>query len=79
MADYTVVRVSDVPDRGPKLAGTDKLELRFLRDDLGCERCGVSYLRYGAGWTHPLAIATSSRSRSTSSSRAERRSSWTTR
>ena len=51
MSEYTVVRVADVPDQGPRVAGTDKLELRFLRNDLGCEHCGVSYLRCSAGWT----------------------------
>ena len=38
MAEYTVVKVSDVPDQGENL-GYDpgQLEIRFLRNDLGCE------------------------------------------
>jgi mannose-6-phosphate isomerase-like protein (cupin superfamily) len=51
MPEYTVVRVADVPDQGPNLGTTpEQLEIRFLRNDLGCEHCGVSYARYGRGW-----------------------------
>jgi mannose-6-phosphate isomerase-like protein (cupin superfamily) len=51
MADYKVVRVSDVPDQAPHLgADPEDFEIRFLRNDLGCEHCGVSYARYGKDW-----------------------------
>ena len=45
MADYKVVKVSDVPDQGPNLGVAPHVEIRFLRNDLGCESCGVSYIR----------------------------------
>jgi mannose-6-phosphate isomerase-like protein (cupin superfamily) len=45
MADYKVVKVSDVPDQGPNLGVAPNVEIRFLRNDLGCEHCGVSYIR----------------------------------
>ena len=45
MSDYTVVKVSDVPDQGPNLGIAPDVEIRFLRNDLGCEDCGVSYAR----------------------------------
>ena len=45
MPDYTVVKVSDVPDQGPNLGIAPDVEIRFLRNDLGCEDCGVSYAR----------------------------------
>jgi mannose-6-phosphate isomerase-like protein (cupin superfamily) len=47
MADYKVVKVSDVPDQGPNLGVAPDVEIRFLRNDLGCENCGVSYMRVG--------------------------------
>jgi mannose-6-phosphate isomerase-like protein (cupin superfamily) len=52
MADYKVVRVSDVPDQAENLGiDPEKFEIRFLRNDLGCEHCGVSYARYSPGYT----------------------------
>ena len=45
MSDYTVVKVADVPDQGPNLGIAPDVEIRFLRNDLGCEDCGVSYAR----------------------------------
>lgn len=45
MFEYTVVKVSDVPDQGPNLGIAPNVEIRFLRNDLGCENCGVSYMR----------------------------------
>jgi mannose-6-phosphate isomerase-like protein (cupin superfamily) len=51
MAAYTVVKVSDVPDQAANL-GFDptQFEVRFLRNDLGCEHCGVSFARYSKGF-----------------------------
>jgi mannose-6-phosphate isomerase-like protein (cupin superfamily) len=45
LSEHTVVRVSDVPDQGPNLGIAPHVEIRFLRNDLGCENCGVSYMR----------------------------------
>lgn len=45
MSDYTVVKVSDVDDQGPNMGHAPGMEIRFLRNDLGCENCGVSYMR----------------------------------
>lgn len=51
MADYTVVKVSDVPDQSENLGyEPGQYEVRFLRNDLGCEHCGVSYARYSPGF-----------------------------
>lgn len=51
MADYKVVRVADVADQAPRWGIDPKnYEIRFLRNDLGCEHCGVSYIRYGPAW-----------------------------
>ena len=51
MAEYTVVKTADVPDQAPRFGlRPDQFEIRFLRNDLGCEFCGVSYGRFGAGW-----------------------------
>lgn len=45
MSEYTVVKVSDVPDQGPNLGIAPNVEIRFLRNDLECKDCGVSYMR----------------------------------
>jgi mannose-6-phosphate isomerase-like protein (cupin superfamily) len=45
LSEHTVVKVSDVPDQGPNLGIAPHVEIRFLRNDLGCENCGVSYMR----------------------------------
>jgi mannose-6-phosphate isomerase-like protein (cupin superfamily) len=50
MAEYTVVKVSDVPDQGPNLGAEGQLEIRFLRTDLNCEHCGVTVARYKPGF-----------------------------
>lgn len=51
MPEYKVVKVFDVPDQAPNFGlRPDQFELRFLRNDLGCEDCGVSYERFGPGW-----------------------------
>jgi mannose-6-phosphate isomerase-like protein (cupin superfamily) len=54
MADYTVLKVSDVPDQGPNFGLEDKMEARFMRVDLGCENCGVTYLRLAPGFRVPF-------------------------
>lgn len=54
MADYTVLKVSDVPDQGPNFGLEGKMEARFMRVDLGCENCGVTYLRLAPGFRVPF-------------------------
>jgi mannose-6-phosphate isomerase-like protein (cupin superfamily) len=54
MADYTVVKVSDVPDQGPNFGFEGKMEARFLREDLGLENSGVSYLRLAPDFRIPF-------------------------
>jgi mannose-6-phosphate isomerase-like protein (cupin superfamily) len=52
MAEYTVVKVSDVPDQSANLGhDPEQYEIRFMRNDLGCEHCGVSFARYSKGFT----------------------------
>ena len=53
MSDYTVVKVSDVPDQGANLGVAPDVEIRFLRNDLGCEDCGVSYARIAPNGKRP--------------------------
>jgi mannose-6-phosphate isomerase-like protein (cupin superfamily) len=51
MAEYTVVKISDVPDQSQNLGhNPEQFEIRFLRNDLGCEDCGVSFARYSKGF-----------------------------
>jgi len=45
LSEYTVVKVSEVPDQGPNLGVAPNVEIRFLRNDLNCENCGVSYMK----------------------------------
>jgi mannose-6-phosphate isomerase-like protein (cupin superfamily) len=45
LSAYTLVKVSEIPDQGPNLGIAPNVEIRFLRNDLGCESCGVSYMR----------------------------------
>jgi mannose-6-phosphate isomerase-like protein (cupin superfamily) len=54
MADYTVVKVSDVPDQGPNFGFEGQMEARFLREDLGLENSGVSYLRLAPDFRIPF-------------------------
>jgi mannose-6-phosphate isomerase-like protein (cupin superfamily) len=53
MSGFKVVKVSDVPDQGPNLGVAPELEIRFLRNDLECENCGVSYARLAPNWRTP--------------------------
>jgi mannose-6-phosphate isomerase-like protein (cupin superfamily) len=54
MAEYTVVKVSDVPDQAANLGyGPQQYEVRFMRNDLGCEHCGVTFARYSPGFNIP--------------------------
>ncbi len=80
MAEYTVVKVSDVPDQSQNLGhDPEQFEIRFLRNDLGCEDCGVSFARYSKGFASRR-TRTTARRRSTSSYRdGHRHSSETTR
>ena len=51
MTSYRLARIADAPDLAPSFGvGPREFELRILRDVLGCERIGVSYERFGAGW-----------------------------
>jgi mannose-6-phosphate isomerase-like protein (cupin superfamily) len=54
MSDYTVLKVADVEDQGPNFGLEGKMEARFLRVDLGCEECGVTYLRLAPGFRIPF-------------------------
>jgi hypothetical protein len=54
MPDYTVLKVTDVEDQGPNFGLEGKMEARFMRVDLGCEECGVTYLRLEPGFRVPF-------------------------
>jgi len=51
MAEYTVVSVSDVPDRAADVGmDPDHFEIRFMREHLGLQNFAVTFERFGAGW-----------------------------
>jgi mannose-6-phosphate isomerase-like protein (cupin superfamily) len=51
MAEYSVVRVSDVPDMAADVGmDPDHFEIRFLREALGLQNFAVSVERFGGGW-----------------------------
>ena len=51
MAEYTVVKVSDVPDQAENLGyDPEQFEIRFLRNPLEMEHAGVSFARYSPGF-----------------------------
>ena len=54
MSDYTVLKVSEVDDQAPNFGLEGKMEARFMRVDLGCENCGVTYLRLAPGFRVPF-------------------------
>lgn len=54
MSEYTVLKVTDAEDQGPNFGLEGKMEARFLRVDLGCEECGVTYLRLAPGFRMPF-------------------------
>jgi quercetin dioxygenase-like cupin family protein len=55
MAGYTVKDLKEVENQGVKF-GLDEhdMQLRMAKDPLGCESCGISYIRLGAGWRVPF-------------------------
>jgi mannose-6-phosphate isomerase-like protein (cupin superfamily) len=45
MDDYTLKNLRDVDDMAPKFGLAPDLEARFAREDLQCDRTGISYQR----------------------------------
>jgi hypothetical protein len=54
MADYKVLKVTEVDDQAPHFGLEGKMEARFMRVDLGCENCGVTYLRLAPDFRVPF-------------------------
>ncbi len=58
MSSYSIKNLKDVADMAPRFGLAPDLEARFTRDDLDCERTGISYQRLapnaegGFGHTH---------------------------
>jgi mannose-6-phosphate isomerase-like protein (cupin superfamily) len=51
MADFTAVRVTDVPDVSADVGmDPDHFEIRFMREALGLRDFAVTYERFGRGW-----------------------------
>jgi mannose-6-phosphate isomerase-like protein (cupin superfamily) len=51
MGEYTVKRVSDVPDMAADVGmDPDHFEIRFLREPLGLENFALSFERFGGNW-----------------------------
>jgi mannose-6-phosphate isomerase-like protein (cupin superfamily) len=54
MADYTIVRVADVPDQAAEVGmDPDHFEIRFLREALALRNFAVTFERFGGGWRPP--------------------------
>ena len=54
MTDYTIVAVSDVPDKAAEVGmDPDHFEIRFMSEPLGLKSFAVSYERFGGGWRAP--------------------------
>ena len=51
MADYTAVRVTDVPDVAADVGmDPDHFEIRLMREKLGLRNFAVTFERFGGGW-----------------------------
>ena len=51
MAEYSAVRVEDVPDMAADVGmDPEHFEIRFLRQALDLENLAVTFERFGAGW-----------------------------
>jgi mannose-6-phosphate isomerase-like protein (cupin superfamily) len=51
MAEYSAVRVEDVPDMAADVGmDPEHFEIRFLRQALDLENFAVTFERFGAGW-----------------------------
>ena len=51
MPDYTVVRVTEVPDVSAAVGmDPDHFEIRLMREALGLRNFAVTYERFGRGW-----------------------------
>ena len=51
MAEYTIVRVADVPDQASEVGmDPDHFEIRFMREALGLENFAVTFERFGGDW-----------------------------
>ncbi len=51
MAEYTIVPVSDVPDRAADVGmDPDHFEIRLMREQLGLQNFAVTFERFGGGW-----------------------------
>ena len=54
MADYTIVRVADVPDAAAAVGmDPEHFDIRFLREPLGLRNFAVTLTRFGGGWQAP--------------------------
>jgi oxalate decarboxylase/phosphoglucose isomerase-like protein (cupin superfamily) len=55
VAGYTVQNLREIENQGLKF-GMDEndIQLRMAKDPLGCEHCGISYIKLGAGWRQPF-------------------------
>jgi hypothetical protein len=55
MAGYTIKNLKDdVEDMAPKFGFAPNLEARFARDELECEKSGLSYQRYAPNFRTPF-------------------------
>ncbi len=55
MDDYAIINLKDVEDSAVQFGHSPDIEARFARDELGCERTGISYQRFAAGVRQPFA------------------------
>src|SRR5215471_12343877 len=58
MAGHAVVNLKrDPEDQAPAFGVSPDFEIRFGREPLGCENCGVSYMRLAPNWRQPFGHA----------------------
>jgi mannose-6-phosphate isomerase-like protein (cupin superfamily) len=51
MADYSIVRIGDVPDFAAEVGmDPDNFEVRFLREQLGLQNFAITFQRFAGGW-----------------------------
>lgn len=52
--DYTIKSLKEVEDMAPKFGYAPDFEARFAREDLGCERTGISFQRLSPDTNGPF-------------------------
>jgi quercetin dioxygenase-like cupin family protein len=54
MVGYTVLQLNEVEDQSPNIGLPPEFQLRMARVPLGCEKSGISYMKFAPGWRTPI-------------------------